>query len=138
MAQDPFPARGPDGQEPDGSAPPPVGGSGPQDGAPWPEDDWDGEAALDAQADAGLYEIPPGDDGDCVFVCLPPEEEDLAGFADGGAAQAMGPGPVLASLVHAAVGPDGKALARLSEDELLGVLAAARRLESRAAWAQMA
>jgi len=60
------------------------------------------------------------------------------GFAADGDAATMGPGPALAMLVHAAVGGDGEGLAALSEDQLLGVIAAARRLESRAAWAQLA
>jgi len=49
----------------------------------------------------------------------------------------MGPGPVLSGLVHAAT-RDEKILAALSEDELIGVIAAARRTERRAAWAAMA
>src|SRR5260370_777772 len=67
MPQDPFPARGPDGEEPDGSGP------------------------------------------------LPPEGN--------------GPG---------ASGPDGQGLAGLDEDQLIGVISAARRMESRAAWTQLA
>jgi len=50
----------------------------------------------------------------------------------------MGPGPVLAALVHAAVGRDGAALASLPDDELLRVIRAARRMESRAVWTHLA
>ncbi|HLI42720.1 MAG TPA: DUF222 domain-containing protein [Streptosporangiaceae bacterium] len=115
--QDPFSAY--DGKEPPRSA-------------PLPEDAWDGgEEALDALAagfGAGSYDIPGG------------EEEDAgpAEFGPGGLAEGMGPGPVLAALVHAAVGQDGSGLGALTEDQLLAVIAAARRLESRAAWTQLA
>src|SRR5579875_3519404 len=117
MAKDPFPGCG--GEEAVGAAPP-------------PEDRWDGaEEALDAlvaRVDAGLVEIP--DDGG--------EDADPAAFAPGGLAEGMAPGPVLAGLVHAAVGRDGAGLGALTEDQLLGVIAAARRLESRTSWTQLA
>jgi hypothetical protein len=45
----------------------------------------------------------------------------------------MGPGPALAALVHAAVQDP----AALDEDQLVGVIAAIRRIESRMAWASM-
>ncbi|GEM_PF-4135818 len=127
MAKDPFSGRLPgSGREDDGEQP---GGCG-----PWPADWWDGggEAldALVAEADAGRCEVPFGgeDAGD-----LGPEA-----FAPGGLAEGMGPGPVLAGLVHAAAGADGAGLDALSEDQLLAVVAAARRLEARAVWAQLA
>ena len=43
-----------------------------------------------------------------------------------------------ASVVDALAGEDGKGLAALSGDQLAGIIAATRRLESRVAWAQMA
>src|SRR5712671_7673340 len=76
MAQDPFPGRGSDGDEPDRSGPLPAGGTGP--GAAGPEDDWDGDAhieALLAAAEAGEDEAPPeeGPEGPAqgLYVCLP-------------------------------------------------------------------
>jgi len=48
----------------------------------------------------------------------------------------MHPGPVLATLVHAAT-TDEKVLATLSDDDLIGVIAAVRRIGSFAAWAEM-
>ncbi|MGO8956298.1 MAG: hypothetical protein ACLQFR_02820 [Streptosporangiaceae bacterium] len=57
-----------------------------------------------------------------------------AGFAAGGALDALVPGPLLAKLTAAAVdGQDGPGHARLGESELIGVLRAWRRLAS---WAQ--
>jgi hypothetical protein len=40
-------------------------------------------------------------------VCLPAEQVTLAGFAQGGEADTMAPGPLLATVVHAVTGPDG-------------------------------
>jgi hypothetical protein len=54
MVPDQFPGSGPGGEEPGGSGPLPAGGSGPPDGAPWPEDDLEGPGQ-------GLYvACPPG------------------------------------------------------------------------------
>jgi hypothetical protein len=59
-----------------------------------------------------------------------------AGFGEGGTAQQLIPGPVLATLVHAATA-DEKILATLSDDDLAGVIVAVRRIGSFAAWAEM-
>jgi len=119
MPEDPFPDAGPGGpEEPDGSGlPPAAGGSGPdpaEDAFPpeWPEQ--------------GLY------------VCLPAEELTLTGFAQGGRADTMEPGPLLATVAEAVTGPDGPGLSGLDDDQLMGIISAGRRLESRAAWIQMA
>ena len=133
MRQDPFPSPGWDGEEPDGSVPPPVAGNGPGAGNPgrpaapgsgdeWPGDDPDAGAA----AEQGL------------FVCLPAEDLDVSRFAQHGRSDAMPPGPLLASVVHALTGDQGDGLAALSDDQLVGIIAAARRLESRIAWTQLA
>jgi hypothetical protein len=126
MAREPFPDHGQDGaRREDGARPRPGQGGGAEadagDGR-WPGDDWDAEAAIDslvAAADAGECELPPGwlEDG----------EPPAAVFRHDGVADAMGPGPVLAVLVHAAT-RDEKALAGLTEDELVGVISAVRRL----------
>ena len=125
MPRDPFPDPAGDGQEP---------------GA-WPEDDWDAEAAMDArlaEVEAGRYEVPPEGPVEGLFICLPLEDTDVAGFARDGAMDTTLPGPLLAAAVHAVTGEDGQGLAALSDDQLIGVISAARRMESRTAWTQMA
>ena len=71
-------------------------------------------------------------------MCLPAEDLDVSRFAQHGQSDAMPPGPLLAEVVHALTGADGGGLAALSDDQLAGIIAAARRLESRAAWTQLA
>ena len=118
MSRESFPGGGEDSREPSGSAFPPV-----------PEDDWDAEAAIDALvagSDAGEWDLTPD-------WLAGGEPAPLAVFCDEGLADAMGPGPVLAALVHAAV----QDLAALDEDQLVGVIAAIRRIQSRMAWASM-
>jgi hypothetical protein len=119
VAHEPFPGRGEDSREPAGSALPPASGA-------VPEDDWDAEDALAAEADAGEWDLAPewlaGD-----------EPPPMAVFSDEGLADEMGPGPVLAALVHAAIQDP----AALDEDQLVGVIAAVRRIESRMAWTAM-
>ena len=112
MSAAPLPGHGPDGDEPEGSAARPAGG----------EDDWDGEEGVQQ----GLY------------VTLPAEELTLEGFAEDGRADTMAPGPLLAAILSAAAGEDGTGLAGLSDDQLIGFLSGARRMESLAAWTQMA
>ena len=123
MSTDPFPHDGAGDPGPGGPRKQPAGGNRPQD-------DWDADAHLDAviaAADAGQYPIPEW-----------PVEDLPAGFTPGGTADTMGPGPVLAALVHAAVGRHGATLASLPDDELLRVIRAARRMESRAVWTHLA
>ena len=125
MPRDPFPDLEGDGQEPDG----------------WPADDWDLEAALAAriaEVDAGQYEVPPEGAVQGLFICLPAEDTDVAGFAQDGAMETTLPGPLLAAAVHAITGEDGQGLAALSDNQLIGVISAARRMEARTAWTQMA
>jgi hypothetical protein len=59
VSPEPFPGRGSDGEEPDGSAPRPAGNSGPEDAAGFPGPEGDGP-------EQGL------------FVCLPAENLDVA------------------------------------------------------------
>jgi hypothetical protein len=109
MSAEPFPEHGHAGDEPEGSAALPAG-----------EDGWD------EGAQQGLY------------VTLPAEELTLEGFAENGRADTMRPGPLLAAILSALAGEDGKGLAGLSDDQLIGFLSGARRMESLAAWTQMA
>jgi Domain of unknown function (DUF222) len=100
---------------------------------PEPEDSrW-----LPAEGNGPVGEVPEGAEQG-LYVCLPAEELTLAGFCQDGRADTMAPGPLLATVLHAAVGQDGSGLAELSEDQLIGVISAARRVESRAAWTEMA
>jgi Domain of unknown function (DUF222) len=134
VRQDPFPSPGNDGEEPDGSVPPPITGNGPDAGdlgspvlPPGSDNEWPGDDPdTDAGAEQGL------------FVCLPAEDLDVSRFAQHGRSDSMPPGPLLASVVHALTGEDGESLAALSDDQLVGIIAAARRLESRIAWTQLA
>jgi hypothetical protein len=123
-------------------------GSGSAD--PWPDDDWDPDTSresLVAAVEAGQYEPPPD---------APPEQLTLEGFAQHGAADTMTPGPLLAAIVDTIAGPGATGpetagpgagpdtadtamgLRALSDDQLIGVVSAARRLECRAAWTQLA
>jgi hypothetical protein len=69
---------------------------------------------------------------------LPPEELSLAGFAQDGRSDTMEPGPLLATVLHTVIGEDGSGLPGVSDDQLIGILSGARRMESYAAWAQLA
>jgi uncharacterized protein DUF222 len=109
MPLHPFPEPGPDDGEPDGSPLPPAAE---KDDGPGPEQ--------------GLY------------VCLPAEHLTLSGFAQGGAADTMAPGALLGTVVEAVTGEDGAGLPGLSDDQLMGIISAARRQESRSAWTLLA
>jgi uncharacterized protein DUF222 len=114
MPQHPFPDPGPDGEEPDSSLlPPEAEGNGP-------------ENDRVESAEQGLY------------VCLPAEQLTLAGFAQGAETDTMTPGPLLATIVDTVTGQDGTGLAGCSDDQLMGIISAARRIESRTAWTLMA
>jgi hypothetical protein len=69
---------------------------------------------------------------------LPAEDLTLAGFAQGGRADTMAPGPLMAAVVHAVTGEDGAGLKALSDDQLIGVISATRRMEARITWTQLA
>ena len=76
--------------------------------------------------------------GQGLYVTLPAEQLTLSGFAQGGASDTMAPGALLATVVDTVTGEDGSGLVGLSDDQLLGIISAARRLESRSAWTLMA
>ena len=86
----------------------------------------------------GEWEDWDGPAGQGLYVCLPAEELTLAGFAQGGQADTMAPGPLLSTVVHAVTGQDGSGLAGCSDDQLLGIISAARRMRARAAWTETA
>jgi Domain of unknown function (DUF222) len=133
MVPDPFPDPGHDDQEPDRSGPQSADRNGPEDR--------DGEARTDAPvaaADPSEHEAPLEEREQGLFVCLPAEQLDVAGFVQDGQSDTMAPGPLLATVLHALTGEDGAGLAALSDDQLMGIIAATQRLESRVAWTQMA
>src|ERR1700739_2735643 len=112
MPREPFPDRSPDDPEPDGSGWRRPGDTGP------PSDSQPTEQGL--------------------FVCLPAEELTLEGFAQHGRSDTMAPGALLATLLDTIVGDGGSGLAGLGDDQLIGIISAARRMESRTAWTLMA
>jgi Domain of unknown function (DUF222) len=140
VPQDLFPSPGPDGEEPDGSAPASAGESGPASaGESGPASAGESGPASDIAAGPGWW--PDGEwagPEQGLFVCLPAEELSLAGFAEDGRADTMAPGPLLAEVVHAVMGEDGAGLGALSDDQLTGIISAAQRLESRVAWTRLA
>src|SRR5579863_7114209 len=97
--------------------------------------------------DPGPDDAEPGGfppDGDApgpeqgLYITLPPEHLTLAGFSQGGASDTMAPGPLLATVVHTVTGEDGSGLAGCSDDQLLGIISAARRQQSRDEWTVLA
>jgi hypothetical protein len=102
-------------------------------------------AALSSESDEPRGPGLPGDGWDedegvqqGLYVTLAAEELTLEGFAEGGRADTMAPGPLLAMVLGAVAGEDGEGLAGLSDDQLIGFLSGTRRMESRMAWAKMA
>jgi Domain of unknown function (DUF222) len=100
--------------------------SDPGDGGQEP-DSWLPPAGPDAE---------PGQQG--LYLCLPAGSCDSDQFAQSGPAADMAPDPLLATVIDTIAGEDGTGLAGLGDDQLIGVIAAVRRLESRAAWYLMA
>ena len=110
MLQDPFP-------DPD-----PADDSGEPDDGPEPDDG-----------------LPPGgldDEGpqQGLFLSVPAGHFDPDRFTQSGPAAEMPPDSLLATIMDTVTSPDGPGVAGLGDDQLIGVIAAARRLESRAAW----
>ena len=119
-----------------------------------PEDDWDGDAemaAYIADLEAGRARIPEewevegpaatiglGDAADVdlteLAAMLGPDGLGGEVFARDRTADAMRPGPVLAALTEQAAGD----LGRLTDDQVIGAMSAARRLAARGAWLELA
>jgi hypothetical protein len=112
----------------------------PQDPFPLPPGDADepGSSPLPPASEEGAADDDGPGVGQGLYVCLPPEQVTLAGFAQGGEADTMSPGPLLATIVDTVVGRDGAGLTGCSDDQLMGIISAARRLVARAEWTQMA
>ena len=79
-----------------------------------------------------------GPAGQGLYICLPPEQLTLAGFAQNGEADTMAPGPLLATIVDTVTGEDGQGLPGCSDEQLLGIISAALRQQSRDEWIMMA
>jgi hypothetical protein len=94
-----------------------------------PEDEWEAGPAddpLSGSAEQGL------------FLSVPAGSFDTDRFAQSGPAVDMPPDPLLATIIDTVIAPSGSGVGALSDDQLIGVIAAARRLESRIAWYQLA
>jgi hypothetical protein len=78
--------------------------------------------------------MPPGDaDGpgqQGLFLSLPAGQFDPDQFACSGPAQDMPPGALLATILDAVGAPGGSGFPGLSEDQLVGIISAGRRMES--------
>ena len=95
----------------------------------------DGQGPDSALPPTGLDDG-PGQQG--LYLCLPAGSLDTDQFTQSGPAADMRPDPLLATIIDTVTGEDGKGLAGLSDDQLIGIIAAVRRLESRIAWYSMA
>ena len=112
-----------DGQEP-GDDPPP-------EWPDYPPPEWP-DADLPGTGQPGAVYPDAGSQG--LFLSVPAGSFDADRFAQSGPAAEMPPDPLLATIIDAVTGPDGPGVGSLSDDQLIGVIAAVRRLESRVAW----
>jgi hypothetical protein len=140
VSQTSFPGPGPDGEQP-----PSVG--------PARDDDWDGDAEMAsyiADLEAGRARIPEeweiegpaatislGDAADVdlaeLAALLGPDGLGGEVFAQDRSADAMRPGPVLAALTEQAAGDPS----RLTDNQVVGAMAAAGRLAARAEYLRL-
>src|SRR5215831_10223510 len=108
------------------------------DGFCWEDEDaW--AARLIAETDADEAWIGEGDVQSMLAVLVPaggPARVDLGGLAQYGLIDTMAPGPGLAAVAAGACDP--AVLGGLSDNQVLGLAAAGRRLAGRAAWIQQA
>ena len=113
-----------------------------QDLFPDPDPDPDPDPESPGPGDAEPGGFPPGQDApgpeQGLYISLPAGQLTLSGFSQGGASDTMAPGALLATVVDAVAGPDGPGLAGCSEDQLLGIISAVWRQQSRDAWTLMA
>ncbi len=102
---------------------------------PFREDDGqepDPSQELDDGSFFAVYDSDLAQQG--LFLNVPAGSFDTDHFAQSGPAEDMPPDPLLATVIDTIASPGGSGLPGLSDDQLVGVLAATRRLESRAAW----
>jgi hypothetical protein len=143
MPEEPFSSSGPSGEEPQGPAPLPGAGNGPQDNNPEPASEPAVSASDGGGSDGGASDGPPDDDWDeappegpqqGLFVCLPAENMELARFGGDDQTPPMAPGPLLAMVAAAVAGGDGAGLTRVPEDMLFAMISGGRRMSSWATW----
>ncbi len=103
---------------------------------PFSDPDDDAEDPDSSVLDDGEPDAGPEQQG--LFLCLPVGSLDTDQFAQSGPAKDMPPDPLLATIIDTVTGEDGKGLTGLSDDQLIGVIAAGRRMESRGAWYMIA
>ena len=152
MSPAPFPAPGPDGDEP------PLPGDAARDDTGPPPDDGDGDVDADAglarlldDIGSGRVPVPSEDelralalmsvlgktaDVDPVVLAAMTGPDGLGrqAFAQEQVADAMPPGPLLAALTESAAAD----VRGLSDDAVLGMISAARRLAARAEYLELA
>jgi Domain of unknown function (DUF222) len=115
MSAEPFLAPGPDAPKPAGD----------------PEDTWFLDEKWESSAYFGSLMTAAGEGEE-----LTAQDISGSGFGQDGTADQLRPGPVLATLVHAATS-NQQVLASLPDDDLIGIIRAARKMESLIAWAQL-
>jgi Domain of unknown function (DUF222) len=130
MSTEAIPGSGHDGQEPSGPAL--ADGFFGEDEDAWlrrvmAETDADEEWLPEEQVQAALSGLAGP---------VRPAGGDLGGLAEGGVTDAMAPGPELAAVAAGACDP--AMLTTLSDNQVLGLAGAGRRLAGRAAWIQQA
>jgi hypothetical protein len=115
MSAEPFLAPGPDAPQPAGDG----------DDAWFLDEEWERAAYFGSLMTAA-------GEGEELTV----QDVSGSGFGQDGTADQLRPGPLLATLVHAATS-NQQVLAGLPDDDLIGIIRAARKLESLIAWAQL-
>ena len=129
MLPDPSTSPADDSGEPGNSQEP--GDDPPPEWPDYPPPEWP-EADLPGTGQPGAVYPDAGPQG--LFLSVPAGSFDADRFAQCGPAAEMPPDPLLATIIDAVTGPDGPGVGTLSDDQLIGVIAAVRRLESRVAW----
>jgi hypothetical protein len=108
------------------------------DGRAWPagadDDYFDGPGEATAGRPRAEAELDYRADDDRARAAECEAAPSTAVFGPDGRAESMPPGPVLSTLVEQAVRDD---LAEMSDDEVIGAVAAARRLRRRAEWLEL-
>jgi Domain of unknown function (DUF222) len=102
-----------------------------QDPFPSPDDGEEPDDSVPPEDEDG-----PGQQG--LFLSLPAGHFDPDQFAHDGPAKDMEPGALMATIMDAISGEGGSGFPGLSEDQLVGIINAGRRMESWSAWFTMA
>ena len=105
------------------------------------DEEWLRRVSAEAEAAGDDEEWVAGEDVEAALSalaggCAAGSGRDLGGLSQGGLPDVLGPGPELAAVAAGACDP--AVLAGLTDDQVLGLAAAGRRLAGRAAWIQHA